>query len=284
MQNMFDISSDQLRAEFRPDLGGRLVSFSHSGHGHIIRPLLDGMQNPLDWPKAGAFPLIPFHGRLAGPAFAFLDRTYVLTGNPLRGGDALHGPAHLRPWSVLNHSPNAITLFLDYAADDDWPFPFHAEQSFTVTSSKLEVSIRLRNSGSSPMAGGIGWHPYFLGEAGDEVTCDANRHWIDVHLPSRKMVACQGRSSLQMSNATATEHFSQFTSAELTSATRTVYISAKPSLTCLVLHKTNDYICIEPASHVAGVFSYPEDLRKAAGFCVLDPGQEMTGSITVEIT
>jgi aldose 1-epimerase len=276
------LRSAGLEAHFQPYHGGRLVSLRHERLGHILHPLAQAITDPLDWPKGGAFPLLPFHGRLKGGWFSDLGETYVLTGNPFKGGDALHGPAQRRPWAVDGVTHASLDLGLDYVADRDWPFSFRAEQHFTIDRCSLTVTLVICNTGHSDMPAGLGWHPYFACDVTTDVYCDASTRWLNIHMPE------QGGSREAREDKTApiprhpfTDHVSGWTQVTLALASGVVSLSASDVFSHVVLHRTADYMCVEPVTHVAGVFALAPEMREQGGFLRLSPGQCLSGMVTV---
>jgi aldose 1-epimerase len=148
-----------LEARLKSGHGGRMTHLRHRDLGEILVPTPDAEFEPLNWPKAGAYPLFPYHNRLKAAAFEHEGKRHVLVPHPALRTDAMHGPAHRRPWRIATESEDAANLVLDYAADADWPFDFRAEQGFRLFPDRLEIALTLTNTGNGPMPGGLGWHP-----------------------------------------------------------------------------------------------------------------------------
>jgi aldose 1-epimerase len=167
------VSGENLLAEFAPEIGGRLTRLVYRGED-IIVPLLDDDFDPLFWPKAGGYPLIPYHNRIEAARLAFAGQQIVLEPHPGALPHTLHGPAQRREWRVCSRSENALEMVLDYVPDADWPWAFRASQRFEIGAERLLIELALANTGNGPMPAGLGWHPYF---AGGEVGHDAGFWW-----------------------------------------------------------------------------------------------------------
>lgn len=259
-----------------------MTRLSHKVHGEIIVPLQQTNFDPLQWPKAGAFPLFPYHGRLAGACFEHEGRRIELQPNSFLGTDSMHGPAHQRPWQITEMSRQELILTLDYKADADWPFDFHAKQRFYVGDEGLAVDLQLANSGKVAMPAGIGWHPYFVSTSDSLICCDAAERWMR-RTPHTAFVAPHRRdpASGHLENAAFTEHLAAWSEASISSEEQKVHLARVSGFPFLVAHRTLGYVCLEPVSHVAGAFALPEQLRQEAGLLVLKPHETIQGSIAL---
>ena len=118
------IADGALTARFRPDLGGRLSCLFHKGFGDLVVPMGDEAYDAWCWPKAGAFPLFPYHGGLSGPGFRYSGREVSVTANPMLALPmALHGPAQRRPWTARILGPSELSMELFYGPDPTCLFP-----------------------------------------------------------------------------------------------------------------------------------------------------------------
>ena len=106
----------------------------------------------------GAFPMVPFAGRIRHGKFRFDDRDIQLAIN--FGPDAIHGTVFERPWQVDEASPATISIDLG----PGWPFAGRVVQQFALSDSQLDVSLTLIADG--PMPAALGWHPWFRRQLG----------------------------------------------------------------------------------------------------------------------
>lgn len=279
------IRSGPIEARFLPENGGRVTHLVHDRLGNILVPTASAQFDPLNWPKAGAYPLFPYHNRLIGAAFEHEGKRYRVPPHPLLAPDAQHGPAHRRPWHVVSHQSDGIELALDYTADADWPFNFRAVQRFTLAADRLDIELSLTNTGQTSMPGGFGWHPYFAAGFKQAASSDAGKIWP----LSAAGIPGGAPPILREDKHFPEEGFTIFLSewhhatAALNDGAR-VRLTADPALPHLVVHRMPAYLCMEPVSHVAGVFGFPPELRTAAGLLVLQSGEGRSARLSIEIT
>ena len=116
--------------------------------------------DPFQWPKAGAFPMLPFTNRLRNARLNWGSKDLRIT--PQQGQPhALHGIGHRRPWKVVKTSAHALTLSLDHELPDaDWPWSFAAEMRYVLSLAGLQVCISVRNTSFVEVPVALGWHPF----------------------------------------------------------------------------------------------------------------------------
>jgi aldose 1-epimerase len=277
------LSAGSLEARLKPEIGGRMTHLRHRDLGEILVPTPDAAFEPLNWPKAGAYPLFPYHNRVKGAAFEHDGKHVALVPHPALATDTIHGPAHRRPWKVENASKDAANLVLDYAADEDWPFVFRAGQGFRLFPDRLEITLTLINTGNSPMPGGLGWHPYFATSRMSRVETDACLRWPtdEIGLP---IGGAEARRATRLAASDFTEHFSAWSEASAeVDAGGTISLSADAGLPHLVAHRTPCYLCLEPVSHVAGALRLPQRSWSDRGLAILRSTERMQGKIVLRV-
>lgn len=279
------IRSTLLEATFAPDLGGRMATLRWLGPGagrDLLVPLEGWGDTPWRWPKAGAYPLFPYSNRIRDARLAHDGRIHPLKPHPDGAPHTVHGPAHLRPWLGTARTADSVTLRLDYAADADWPWPFHAEQTFTVAEDTLSVLLRLTNTGGEAFPAGMGWHPYFLFDAGAAIRHDAATLWVQDDAS-----VATGETAPAAPPQARTEYLSGWSGATLARGDGLrLAMTADPLFAHLVCHRPDSdaYACIEPVSHVADGFNLAARGIAGTGTRVLAPGATLAGRITLRIT
>ena len=241
----------------------------------------DAPYDEQDWPKAGAFPLFPYHGRLKGAELVTEEQSFQLRGNPYRNGDAMHGPAQRRPWTIAHQSANVLSVSLEYEADEEWPYSFRAVQHFSIKDHRLDVTLTLLNTSERPSPSGIGWHPYFAIGSGVELSCDAHGSWSLPSLGSKDGPTLTASKSASFGIEPQTKHLSNWSRASFPISTGYVSLLRTSALEYLVLHRTEAYLCLEPVSHLSGALSLPPHLRCAAGITDLASGEMMLGRFSI---
>jgi len=69
----------------------------------------------------------------------------------------------------------SAVLGLDSPACEAWPWPLRAELQLRLTPQSLQLGLSVRNTGTSSMPAGIGFHPYFLHQPGARLRYHAAR-------------------------------------------------------------------------------------------------------------
>lgn len=262
-----------------------MTHLAHDTLGDILVPMADVEFDPWNWPKAGAYPLFPYHNRLAGAGFQYGGQAYKLLPHPALGTDAMHGPAHRRAWSVLSQDSNTIEIGLTYLADAEWPFDFKAVQRFCLSDERLDIELTMRNTGQSAMPGGFGWHPYLAAGSKNPAHCDAALAWpLDRQdIPTGAPAKHRDRQQ-PLPSPDFTIHLSDWKSADaILDGGARIDISADAALPHLVAHRTSNYLCLEPVSHIAGAFGFSPEKRKTTGLLQLEPGQQVTGKLSLAV-
>lgn len=138
-----------------PADGGRLVSLVVDDHELIAQPgdVVVEDQSMLPY-LYGAYPMIPWAGRIRDGRFRFADREYTL---PVRGGDhAMHGTTYDRPWQVTATDEQGLTMTCDLGS---WPFA--GEATMTWRGDGAGLSLRLAVLAHEAMPVWLGIHPWF---------------------------------------------------------------------------------------------------------------------------
>lgn len=256
-------------ARIAPAAGGRIVSLAWCGQ-HATVPLLvawDGLAfDEHDWPKAGAFPMLPFANRLPAEGFAFGGR--LVRPEPGPTGFAQHGLAHRRPWTVTEASGQHVLL--QFAHDGNsagWPWAWTAQQAIHLDEGGLTLHLSVRNDSAQAMPLAIGWHPYHpvrAGVASEDLRFRASaRRDLDAG-------GCAGDQAQAPAFAMERGETAAFSGwdgrAQLAGAGLAV---AAQGAANLVLHRPmqGNYLCIEPVTILPG------HLGRAGAEAVLQPGQ-----------
>lgn len=161
---LLHIEGGGYRATVAPAVGGRLATLSYLGTGgtderELIVPMGPRSFPPETWPKAGAFPMLPFANRLPNGPIQVGGRQI----EPDAGlGHPLHGFGHRRRWTVVHQSIASVQLeLLHDGCTEGWPWPFLATQSISLNSTGAVVTLAIQNLDAGhamPLA--FGWHPY----------------------------------------------------------------------------------------------------------------------------
>ncbi|MFB9951904.1 hypothetical protein ACFFP0_23900 [Rhizobium puerariae] len=277
-----EITSSDLIACFSPEMGGRLLELRVVDGPHIFIPTKPHSFAVTSWPRAGAYPLVPYHNRLENAQISVGGETFLLEGHPAAPPHTLHGPGHTQPWTLVSHGASELTMKLDYHADAHWSWPFEAIQSFCLDSGLFKLSVSLRNTGEKPMPGGLAWHPYFA--SAKSVSTDARYVWPhrEDYLPTGECIELTDRPAAE---ALPTLYLQDWRKALVSCADGyQAEVSATSAFDCLIIHRGDPaHICVEPATHVPSAWNLPDD-PEAVGARILHPGEVLEGSIEIRIS
>jgi aldose 1-epimerase len=159
------LQTDKLRVVIVPEAGASVASFDFnilSVWQPLMRPSPPQAIAQGDVSQLASFNLLPWSNRVLGAAFTFDGQRYALRANTPQGF-AIHGDARERPWRVLSRAANKLTCALDSRLFEDFnfPFPFTAHISYTLTNDSFITSLTIVSVGTSVMPVGFGFHPYF---------------------------------------------------------------------------------------------------------------------------
>jgi aldose 1-epimerase len=131
--------------------GCRLASLRVAGHELLVEHGPDAMH----W---GAFPMVPWAGRVRRGRFSFAGFEHQL---PLRmPPHAIHGTVLDRPWRLVERP-----AVLECDLGPDWPFEGFARQAIALADDRLDMTLEVHATGW-PMPASCGWHPWFRREIG----------------------------------------------------------------------------------------------------------------------
>ncbi|HDR9879851.1 TPA: aldose 1-epimerase [Burkholderia cenocepacia] len=284
------IVNDRLRADIAPHLGARVTRLvAVDSNTDLVVPLDAWNAPPHGWPKAGAYPLIPYSNRIAGAQLAFGDEVHALPPHPLDLPNTLHGIAHALPWRLVVRAADTVELALHYEGEH-WPWPFDAQLGFRLERRTLHVRMSVRNAGERPMPAGLGWHPFLAAEAGAVIRFDAWRRWM---LDSRFMPT--GTSIITPPSITldaqdwldgdCVVYASDWRGEAVVERSRgRVRLRAGEPLTHVVAYvpRGAPYLCVEPVSHVANGFNLAAAGVRDTGTRVLVPGATLEAHASLE--
>ena len=265
--------------------GARLTSLTWSGSGRPVDLLIpwqgQARFNQHDWPKAGAFAMLPYSNRLAAGRFDWHGRPVQLA-TAVGADHALHGFGHRKAWQVMDVSAYQATLAYRHApGDQGWPWPFQAALRFALDAHGIEVAITLTNIADQVAPASLGWHPFHPLPDGN---CGLRLHaraMHDVGSDGLKRIrpGTAGGALREMPDwpampapqTTAFEDWAGAYSLQLDPATRLV--ARADGCPHLVVHvpPRQSHICIEPVSLLPGALHH-NDMQALAAGAALDPG------------
>jgi len=284
------LSNGLLEAEIAPHLGARLCRLKVLQRNiDLVVPLDEWDAPEHGWPKAGAYPLIPYSNRIAGARLTFGGSTYALAPHPLDLPNTLHGHAQRCAWQMHTHDSQRAELALYSDCCEHWPWPFEARIAFELNANSLGVSFALRNLGASAMPAGLGWHPFLAIDADSVIRFDAKRRWElnAAFLPTGSAFAVTQPTELSRRDWQTRDcaiYASEWNGmAIIERDAGTVRLTAEVPFTHLVAYtpRGGPFFCVEPVSHVANGFNFAARGIDGTGLHVLAPGATFTARISL---
>jgi aldose 1-epimerase len=286
------LRAGDLALELAPWLGGAVVALRHSG-SDLLRPtppeaLRQGLVR-----QSCAFPLVPFSNRIARGRFAFGGEQVQLALSPADPVNAVHGNGYRLPWRVAELGAASCTLELEHVpstpdARAAWPYAYYARQSFVLSETGLRVGLTLENRDDRSMPGGLGWHPFFPLRADTTLSFGARSVWLtdEGYLPTRKIAvpaAWNDDRPRLVQGTTINNCFEGWTGVArigLGGGLPDLVINASSSLGMAIVYVPAgaDFFAFEPVSHM------PDAINRAeGGMVILEPGQQLAGSIDLTL-
>lgn len=286
-----------LHAEIYPDQGGRIGSFwLETPDGLRIDALIpmDGAAfDPLQWPKAGSYPLAPWSNLIRNSEFESGGHRVRLMPHPQVTPHALHGFSQMRAWQVESHTPSQLVMAYQHQPDatDLWPWAFVVRQTVSLGADGLSVRISIQNQSTEPMPAGLGQHPYFKLALGDRVQFEATSQWQPDGggFVTHQEAFPSGHTHHDRVHAeeTATLHFSGYGGHLLITRADGMQISmtSSPEFGGLVFHipQGGAYTCIEPVTHVVDAFNLHRQGVTETGFKRLAPQETLSADMTIQL-
>lgn len=152
------LTTDNASAKVDLTHGGRLSSLKIDGHELLVT--VDERDRAADQFGWGAYPMVPWAGRVAFGRFTVAEAECALPIN--MGSHSLHGTGFTSSWT--RSGDNTITL----AFADPWPFPGSVTQTFDLASDSLTCTMVVTAGASMPVM--LGWHPWFVRTLGTNAT------------------------------------------------------------------------------------------------------------------
>ena len=284
------LSSGMLEMSLSPSLGGS-ISWLEWIEGERRTPVLRKCnscpENVLD---AASFPLVPYVNRIRGGRFTFRGREVVLTPNMAGDPSPLHGQGWLAPWRVESAEPSAAVLSFDHLAGE-WPWAYRAEQEFALDEAGLSVRLGCRNLSDEPMPCGLGQHPYFNCGPGTRIDTRVAHVWtIDEHVLPVEKVAAAGRFDLADRRVCGQDMDHGFGGwsgrARLTDPEWPFELEiSSPDAHFFQLYSpaSGGIFVAEPVTHANAALNAPEEQWDELGMRVLEPGEEMSLDMRLEV-
>ncbi|MEO1248794.1 MAG: aldose 1-epimerase [Pseudomonadota bacterium] len=290
------LSNDPLRLGLRPANGGSISRLDWQGADgtvhQIMRAGLDDPAHISDPRDLACFPLFPFSNRIADARLHMGEQVFNLPVNFPPEPHCIHGDSWQYPWSVGPAGDHVISL--TYESDRlGPPFDFAASQKFTLDEDRLTIDLALTNSGTQPMPGGMGLHPYIPKPDNTRLQATLPKVWLsdETNIPTERVDApadwdfSTGRS---LDGVIVDNNFSRWDGiarVEWPDRPFALQITASEALRNVVLFapEGGDFFCFEPVSHANNAMNQPLESWEEHGVVLLQPGETLRGSISFHV-
>lgn len=157
------IADARITVAIDPEAGGRATQLWVDG-----APLLVGYDEVPDTlrgsdgsPAAtawGAYPMVPWAGRIRHGRFSFRGREHTL---PINFGEhAIHGVGFSSAWEVAVASSTRVGLELALPTDTRWPFGGRVRHDISVVDGRVRMLLEV-TAAEHAFPVSFGWHPWF---------------------------------------------------------------------------------------------------------------------------
>lgn len=274
-----ELRAGALRLALRPDLGGVIA-----GLWFDTLPVMRSTEpGELEGARqAGCYPLVPYSNRLGHRRFTWKGRAYETRANADGEPHSLHGVGWQRAWQVTEAGADRAVIELTHPSDGDWPFAFHAVQTFELNADALKVSMTVTNIDARIAPMGLGWHPYFPKRGRSRIHLEVASRWeADASKLPVRNVSQPGVDA----DVAVLDFDNCFDGWRGEARVRDERLSLRlsSSLDRAVIYTPRDkpYFCVEPVSHVSNAIHMAEPASH--GLVSLQPTQSMSAWMRLAI-
>jgi aldose 1-epimerase len=286
------LHSSNLELAISPSIGGSILRFDWIDANRRRTPLMRGCHSEsINVLEAACFPLVPFVNRIRGSRFTFRGREVSLKPNMAGDPSVLHGQGWLSPWQLLYSDGQQAELAFEHSAGE-WPWTYEARQFFALEVRGLTVRLSCLNTSAEPMPCGLGQHPYFPCDADTKLDAVVACAWeIDEHVLPTGKVPATGRFDLRCRNACGQGLDHGFGGWNGTATIDGIapgggqLILSSPEAHFFQLYspKHGGLFVAEPVTHANAALNAPEAEWPELGMRVLEPGEEMSLTMRIDI-
>jgi aldose 1-epimerase len=283
--SVIKIEGHGYQALISPSAGARILKMTYSNSKRTINCLvplgqLDSFEMH-EWPKAGAFVMLPFTNRLDPPIFEW-DGNFVALQNGSSSGQGLHGFGHRSQWEISNITNSSLSLEFEYSKKNhEWPWTFLAKLTYSLDEEGLTVLLSIHNTDNSSMPVCLGWHP-FIPFAKSHINNKFSLNFSALHsheigldglgiaLPSEKK-NCRLPFHIFVKDGTTTAYENLSTPVEINLGKNIRMKLNNQHAPHLLVHSPiqGDYICVEPISALPGALKNYKKEQSKNELCLL---------------
>ena len=286
------LSCGALSLTLLPDVGGSIARFEYrAGDGKQIPVLRGSAEGSAEVLAQGSFPLVPYSNRIREGRFTFRGREVRIARNMAGDPNPLHGQGWLAAWEVVRLEERTAELRFVHEAGE-WPWRFEARQVFTLDEGALTLVLTCTNLSDEPMPCGLGQHPYFPCTPETILDTEVESVWmIDAQVMPVEKVAAEGQYDLRNRPVAGQDLDNGFGGwgghARVEDPTLPFAVEmSSPDANFFQLYSppSGELFVIEPVSHANAALNEPEESWAELGLRVLEPGEEMTLTMRLDVT
>jgi aldose 1-epimerase len=289
--NLVNLAAGDFRLTLSPSIGGSISAFEwqgSSGRRAILRECHSDLQKVLD---AACFPLVPYVNRIRAGVLTFRGRQVRLAPNMPGDPSPLHGQGWLAEWEIEDATEHTAVLSYRHQPNE-WPWSYEARQAFKLDEACLSLTLTCRNTSEEPMPCGLGQHPYFPCGPGTRLRTSVESAWTidDKVLPVEQVPAqgCYDLNDRLVCGQGLDNGFGGWGGEARMSDPAWPYEvrMTSPDAHFFQLYSPVEgaIFVAEPVTHANAALNAPEEEWPVLGMRVLDPGNEMSLTMRLDVT
>lgn len=297
MSSVLNLSNGNLTATIHGECGGSITAFriqQPSGPVDLLRPTPEETIAQKNGPGCSSYPLVPYSNRIKNGHLTFQGRTWQSPRTFPNHPHTLHGHGFKGAWHVERSDPRSGELSFEYQGSD-FPSAYRAVQQFDLTERSLTVKMYLTNTGKERMPAGIGFHPFFPKTQDTRLQVALDGVWLMAEndgIPTEhtRVPPQWDFSTLRDLGDVVLDHCftgwnSQRAVVEWPSRGVRVVMTGQGPLKFIILYTPagQTFFAMEPVSNMNDGFNRAEKGEAGTGTVVLEPGDELAGSMRLEV-
>ena len=253
--------------------------------------------------NCSSFIMLPWCNRIKNGLLRFDGQEYQLRTTK-DDGTARHGDVRGRSWRVDEADAAHIRMSIrsDDYPDMNWPFKFSATAVYELDEADFIWTLTLKNEDTRPMPAGFGHHPYFVKPAGIyapelHIPCDQQFELINflavaAPVPVKPELDFRFLRSIDgmvlndlLTNRIKPEYAPFILYPNYPSLRLQIDMRSDPVFEHFLIFtpENKPFFALEPMSNASDGFNLYANGIPGSGVFVLQPAEEKTGIITLEI-
>jgi aldose 1-epimerase len=298
------IQNEFWKLTISPEFGASPYALEHQINGDwvpIMRPRLPGSLEAGRSTDFSSYTLAPYSNRIRNHVFEFRNRQHQLRPN-WHDGQTIHGDVHGEAWHVIQPDSRTLNCEIDSSQipNLNFPFPYRVRCVYKLEGEKFITTLELTNTGSGTMPAGFGIHPYFQrripGSSADCTLGFEASGWYQASNPKDPIPdSAAGPIPTDKNFSQARAINDQFIDGVFNGFAGTATLAwpgsgyqmkleADPIFSHFVVFTAPDgTLALEPVSNATDGFNLHARGIQNVGVRELEPGETMTGTITLRL-